>query len=218
MKQWISKSILAGILIGLASCIYMSCANQYIGAFLFSIGLMSVIVLETKLFTGVIGYICSWKTCWKALLCLAINLVVAYLIGFIYRCCIFVPIQPVSERFINFVWYSVLLKACFTGSLIYLACELYIKTKKLLPIVLAVTAFILSSSPHCIADMVYLGATGFWSIRIPTYFILVITGNSVGSLLIRRFELLGHKDIKYSWEKKTKCKHLKNELKNQKHK
>lgn len=193
MRQLISKSILAGALIGLASCIYMSCANSYIGAVLFSIGLASVIILEARLFTGMIGYICSWETCWKALVSLGINLIVAYLIGFLYRSCSFQPIQQVGVRFIAFTWYSVLLKACFTGMLIYLACELYSKTKNILVIILAVMAFILSGSPHCIADAAYLGATRAWDSYTPCYFILVILGNSLGSLLVRSLQLFSQR-------------------------
>ena len=52
----IMKSILAGVLIGIGACIYTKCTNQYLGAFLFSFGLLGVLNFEALLFTGKIGY------------------------------------------------------------------------------------------------------------------------------------------------------------------
>jgi formate/nitrite transporter FocA (FNT family) len=49
------QSILAGILIGIGAYAYVSISNLYIGAFIFSLGLISVFILEAKLFTGKIG-------------------------------------------------------------------------------------------------------------------------------------------------------------------
>ena len=55
----IIKSVLAGVLIALAGHIYLNCANKIVGAFLFSIGLIGVIVLQANLYTGKVGYVKS---------------------------------------------------------------------------------------------------------------------------------------------------------------
>ena len=55
----IFKSILAGVLIALAGHIYLNCSNKIVGAFLFSIGLIGVIVLKANLYTGKVGYVKS---------------------------------------------------------------------------------------------------------------------------------------------------------------
>ena len=62
MKNLILKSILAGVLISLASIIYLNCSDKIIGSILFSIGLIAVIFLEANLFTGKVGYINSKKS------------------------------------------------------------------------------------------------------------------------------------------------------------
>jgi formate/nitrite transporter FocA (FNT family) len=54
------KAVLAGALIALAGILYINCENIIIGAGLFSLGLISVVYLEAKLYTGVIGY-CNSK-------------------------------------------------------------------------------------------------------------------------------------------------------------
>ena len=57
----IIKSVLAGILIALAVHIYLNCSNKIVGAFLFSIGLIGVMVLKASLYTGKVGYVKTKK-------------------------------------------------------------------------------------------------------------------------------------------------------------
>ena len=52
------KSILGGLSIAIASCIYLQ-FNGIVGAFLFSIGLFLILNMGFKLFTGTVGYIKS---------------------------------------------------------------------------------------------------------------------------------------------------------------
>ena len=49
------RSIIAGVLIGIGAYAYASIANKVLGAFIFSIGLISVFALQALLFTGKIG-------------------------------------------------------------------------------------------------------------------------------------------------------------------
>ena len=53
----IKKSILAGILIGLAVINNLQSKNPVIGALLFSFGLLTIIQMQSSLYTGKIGYI-----------------------------------------------------------------------------------------------------------------------------------------------------------------
>lgn len=84
-KNLITKSILAGLLIALAGITYLNCLDKTVGSLLFSLGLISVILLEAKLFTGVIGYINSKRSILDSLVILIFNLVTAIVVGFIYR-------------------------------------------------------------------------------------------------------------------------------------
>ena len=51
-----SKSLLAGIAIGVGGFIFLSCANKFIGAFLFAVGLASCVVFKLNLITGKSGF------------------------------------------------------------------------------------------------------------------------------------------------------------------
>ena len=52
----LKKSILAGILIGLGGFAFLSIENTIVGSILFSFGLISIVLLGQKLYTGMIGY------------------------------------------------------------------------------------------------------------------------------------------------------------------
>ena len=82
----IVKSILAGLLISLAGIVYLNCPEKIVGSLLFSLGLISVILLEANLFTGKIGYVNSKQSILDSLLILVFNLVAATIVGLIYRC------------------------------------------------------------------------------------------------------------------------------------
>ncbi len=51
------KSIAAGIMISIGGAAFLSCENRYVGAFLFCVGLISVVALGFNLYTGKIGYV-----------------------------------------------------------------------------------------------------------------------------------------------------------------
>ena len=73
LKQTIGKSILAGLLIALAGAIYLLCENKIVGSLLFSIGLIAVLELNGKLFTGIVGNISSKKDFIEAIIVLFFN-------------------------------------------------------------------------------------------------------------------------------------------------
>lgn len=199
MKTLIYKSVLAGTLIGFVSCIFMICQNKIIGACLFSLGLIAVLILQANLYTGKIGYVNSIKTFIDSLIILVFNLIAAFTIGAIFAVND-VSIEIVSARFIDFCWYKVLINGGLTGIAIYLAVELYKKTSSLIPIILAVMGFILGGGYHVVADACYLGAVvinnGF-NFSYLLYLFLVAVGNSIGSLFIRFLQNASENNKKY---------------------
>ena len=54
-NEFIKKSICAGMIIGLCCEIYKNCQNQYVGAFLFGLGLVTICMCGLNLFTGKVG-------------------------------------------------------------------------------------------------------------------------------------------------------------------
>ena len=188
----ITKSILAGLLISLAGIVYLNCPDKIVGSLLFSLGLISVILLEANLFTGKIGYVNSKRSILDSLLILVFNLVAATIVGLIYRCGSDATASIAESKLLVFSesWWLTGLKSIGCGAAIYLAVEGYKKSKSLIPVILGVMTFILAGWNHCIADCFYMAAGSSSVLAIP-YLLVVIVGNSIGSLLIRFLQLGG---------------------------
>lgn len=188
----ITKSILAGLLISLAGIVYLNCTDKIVGSLLFSLGLISVILLEANLFTGKIGYVNSKRSILDSLLILVFNLVAAAIVGLIYRCCSDAAASITESKLLVFSesWRLTGLKSIGCGAAIYLAVEGYKKSKSLIPVILGVMVFILAGWNHCIADCFYMAAGSSSILAIP-YLLVVIVGNSIGSLLIRGLQIGG---------------------------
>ena len=193
--QHIFKSMLAGMLIAVAGAVFLSCQAmipdksiaKVVGSFLFSIGLIGVLVLEADLFTGKIGYVDTWSKLGLASTALVFNLIIAFLIGLLYKGINFSSMSvnsvfPFDSRLAK-DWYQLLFDGFICGILIYLAVELYKKTKSFIPVIMCVMAFILSGAEHSIADAFYLGASQLSLVAFGKLG-LVIAGNAAGSLAI----------------------------------
>ena len=190
----IFKSMLAGMLIAVAGAVFLSCQTmipdksiaKVVSSFLFSIGLIGVLVLEADLFTGKIGYVDMWSKFGLALIALVFNLIIAFLIGLLYKGINFSSMSvngvfPFDSRLAK-EWYQLLFDGFICGILIYLAVELYKKTKSFIPVIMCVMAFILSGAEHSIADAFYLGASQLSLVAFGKLG-LVIVGNVAGSLI-----------------------------------
>lgn len=186
----IFKSILAGVLIALAGHIYLNCSNKIVGAFLFSIGLIGVIVLKANLYTGKVGYIKSKQDIFDLLIILVVNLVSAYLVGLLVKNSYDLGL-PYEARLLKSE-FRIFLDGVFCGMLIYLAVELYKKTNSLIPVIMCVMAFILAGFEHSIADAYYMGVSEL-SGKGLLYMFLIVLGNAVGSLVVRHIQLLCEK-------------------------
>lgn len=51
------KGIFAGTMIGIGGTVCLNSANSFIGACLFSVGLLTICIYKMNLFTGMVGYI-----------------------------------------------------------------------------------------------------------------------------------------------------------------
>lgn len=99
MKTLVRSSVLAGCLIGMAGWAFLIVVDtdinsqtlalgdwaKVIGAVLFSLGIISVILFEASLFTGKIGYVNTKKKLLDSLIILVINLMVVFFIGLVYQ-------------------------------------------------------------------------------------------------------------------------------------
>lgn len=174
------KAILAGIMIGIGVIAKTVVENAYLGAFLFSLGLLSVFELQLNLFTGKVGFKeISWKD--KSIIFLGNAIGMAFIIvlycntpGFI------ASIQEAAATKFHKPWYALLAQGIICGMLIHTATRA--KANKIITI-LCIMVFILIGAEHCIADLAYLYL--YPSLVAFGKLMLVIIGNIWGARLVQ---------------------------------
>lgn len=174
------KSILGGLSIAIASCIYLQ-FNGIVGAFLFSIGLFLILNMGFKLFTGTVGYIKSKED-------VRDNLVI--LIGNIIGTCgsLVLPIGsagPVVAAKLSAPLPITFVEGIICGIFIYSSVACYRKGKDYM-VPICVAGFILCGAEHCIADLCYILMANALSFESVLFLLVVATGNAIGALLIDR--------------------------------
>lgn len=195
------NSLCAGLLIAIGGSAFLGCESRYVGAALFSVGLLSICYKGYFLFTGRIGYVVSdhSKAFVNALIAgLAGNLIAAGVtglaVGFAISAqaetarglCALKLAQALPQTFIRSV---------LCGVLMYLAVSIFKENKTALGVLFSVPAFILSGFEHSIADMFYFAAAGIFDLEALAFILIVILGNTAGGVLL---PLLGGDGVKKS--------------------
>lgn len=201
------KAVLAGILIAIGGTIYLSVDNKMLGAFLFSLGLLTICVFAFNLFTGKVGYfITAIKNKQQAIYVkfLAIvwlgNLLGANIIAFLLKN---TRLAKTSLNNIGLVekstmliqnklddtTLSLLILSIFCGLLMYIAVDIYKEKEeglgRYLGIFLCVMVFILAGFEHCVANMFYFALAGAFKNWSTWYQLFIMTiGNSLGAMSI----------------------------------
>lgn len=195
------KSILAGILIGVGGIVYLLTENKYLGSFLFSLGLFTILRYGFALYTGKVGYIPERKPIYLAEVgltfagnmvgsCISAILVRMTRIGLtVHEAAASAMAVKTGDNFI-----SRLLLGFFCGLLMFIAVDNGNRCKKegndmsfLFGTVIPVMVFILCGFNHSVADCFYF----FAGISAPDevltgllYILTVVIGNALGGMLI----------------------------------
>ena len=150
-----------------------------------------------NLFTGKVGYLLINKVnyLWELLYSLIGNFIGTYLVGFLIRQTRFVTYSEkalaISNIKLNDSLISIFILSLFCGMLMYIAVNNYKKVSgdvgKYIGIFLCVMVFILCGFEHCVANMYYFTVAGVWSMKTFLYLLIMILGNSAGSLIIAFF-------------------------------
>jgi len=196
--DYLIKGIFAGFLIGVGGTAYLAVSNSFLGAFLFSIGLLMICMYGMNLYTGKIGYILveKRKYIWELILTLFGNFVGTYVVGFLIRNTRFISYQEkaisISNIKLNDNYLSIFILSIFCGMLMYIAVNNYKKTDnslgKYLSIILCVMVFILCGFEHCVANMYYFSVANVWTLDAFAMLGMMILGNSLGSIIIALFD------------------------------
>ena len=188
---------MSGVLIGIGCIIFLVLDNRYLGSFLFSFGLFTIIQRGFALYTGKVGYIPENKPQYiKEVLITLVGNVVGTFISTIFIGCTR-QWDAVHKAAINIVnvktsdgILSTFFLAAFCGILMYLAVEngRICRTNGndfslVFGTVLPIMIFILSGFNHSIADCFYMFSAGV-SMRGVLYILEVILGNAFGCMFI----------------------------------
>lgn len=195
--DFLIKGIYAGIMIGIGAVVLLSNSNNVLGAFFFSIGLLMICMYGMNLYTGKIGYILinKFDYVYELFYSLIGNFIGTFLVG---KAVLLTRISGISEKAntislikLNDSLLSIFILSIFCGMLMYIAVNNYKKVNndfgKYLSIFMCVMVFILCGFEHCIANMAYFTIGGVWSFNTLLYLIIMILGNTVGSIIIAFF-------------------------------
>ena len=197
MKKYVDyliKSIFAGIMIGIAGTVYLRVDNNIVGSFLFSIGLLVICMYGMNLYTGKIGYIFinSFNYIYELLVTIIGNFIGTFLVA---RLVLLTRFKDVSDKALEIVnlklndnLFSIFILSILCGVLMYIAVNNYKKINneigKYSCIFMCVMVFILCGFEHSVANMYYISVANLLSLKSLLYILIMILGNSVGSILI----------------------------------
>lgn len=175
-----TQAILAGFLIGIGDIALMTSSNHYIGAFLFSVALMSIIYFELPLYTGRIGFVIKEKTYAGCALALVFNTLGATLAVWLYT--LMAHDNVLSTRYVADLKFNKGYLALFVaGILCNVLIHLAASTKHTIIVILCVMTFIISGFEHSIADVPYMILNFSWSSLLA--WLCVLGGNTVGGIV-----------------------------------
>ena len=195
--DFLIKGIYAGVMIAVGAVVLLSNSNNVLGAFFFSIGLLMICMYGMNLYTGKVGYVLVNKLDYLIELFISLigNFIGTFVVG---KLILLTRISNIAEKAnkismikLNDTIPSILILSFFCGVLMYIAVNNYKKVNndlgKYLSIFMCVMVFILCGFEHCIANMAYFTIGGVWSLNALLYLLVMILGNSLGSIFIAFF-------------------------------
>lgn len=198
IKQYLNTlifAIYAGLIIGFGGIVYLSVQPAALGAFLFCVGLLTIVLFNFNLFTGKVIYLVINPPSYL------ITLAVIWVGNFIGTFCTatavkFTKIYDNLNRVNQIVdgklhdnLLSAFILAVFCGVMMFVAVDAQQDNVTSSPILkscavfLPIVVFILSGFNHIVADMFFISLAGKWSVEAIPYAIVVTFGNACGSVL-----------------------------------
>jgi formate/nitrite transporter FocA (FNT family) len=189
------SAILAGlcIVIGVTAFLSLRKTNFIAGALIFGLGLFSIMHCKLYLYTGKVGAVLNNKPKYliDLLVCIIGNFIGVILFSSLMKLTrIGGMLETQALELVttkqNDSWYSIFILSIMCGIMIYIAVIGHERSPytlgKALFCFLAVSAFIISSHEHCIANAAYYTLAGVFNLKALFYFILMIIGNAIGSI------------------------------------
>lgn len=189
MRNFISMSVFAGILIGTGGLVYLRVGGLP-GAVLFAFGLLCVVMCGAQLYTGKSGFL-PYREFHKLILMLTANaigcLIAAYIAQYVASDAVSSNLATILSSRQSASWHSLAVTSSGTGMIMTLAVY-GARKQHYLPLLFGVPVFILCGLPHCVADAFYYSLaaiTGKWEWWILGAWFWSIVGNYIGCNLPR---------------------------------
>lgn len=181
MKNTILKSFWGGVFIALGTLVFLSLYPDPLGALLFSSGLLSIFILELKLFTGAVTFLCK-ENCSEILTILFFNFIGCLILFFIPKNEIAVSIiqNKISLNSLYLFFNSALCGISISAAFL---CH---KRQKTWMAIIYVMFFILTNLNHCIANVCLIICSRIFTIQTLRLVVISILGNAIGSIIFYR--------------------------------
>ena len=192
------SSFLSGLCIAFGATVYLMCLSygsnfRFLGAFLFGIGLFTIIHFRFWLYTGKVGRLLDNKPNYilDLIVCLIGNFLgVATVAGLMLLTRQADTLKEIATPIVAAKQedqpYSIYINAIFCGVMIYLAVVGHdvcpYNLGKVLFAFLPIVLFIVVGFDHCVANLAYYMYAGIYSWKAVLYFLLMILGNATGSI------------------------------------
>ena len=191
MRLFISSSLFAGLLIGIAGLVFLNVGGLG-GAVLFAFGLMCVTVSKSLLFTGKAGFL-PYKESLQLLPMVLLNalgcLITAYIAMQATNPKMLATLDTIISMREAASWYNILVASIGTGVIVTLAVY-GVRKGTYLPLLYGVPVFIMCGLPHSIADAFYYWVAilkGDFAMWMVSGWLLSVVGNYIGCNLPRWF-------------------------------
>ena len=189
LLNFIGRSLLSGFLIGLGCLVYVVCENRYVGAFLFALGLLTILIKGYYLYTGRVGdWVPRQTLILLAMFCLnglgaALS---AYLFTFT-RLDLSAVDTIVSTKLQDSLW-SIFILAIGCGAMMHLAVFNFKQAKHPLYVIMPIMFFIICGFEHCVANSGYFAMAKVpLTLDLLVRLAVMVLGNAVGSLIFTKF-------------------------------
>lgn len=181
------KGVMAGFMISIAATIYLSISNPVMGALMFSIGLLIIVLLNYNLFTGMAGFF-PQTSLFQLITAFIGNFIGCGIYGIIYKISTMQSSTPRANELINTKMQkpllSLFLLGMLCGCLMFIAVYSVRKQQSIFSfavLILCVSGFIIAGFEHSVADMAYLFLSENITIQAIFKILTIALGNFVGA-------------------------------------
>lgn len=182
----IIKSIGAALLISIVSYCNLICTNKFVGAFLFSFGLIIICKFGFNLFTGMAGYV-KLKNISSFFVAIITNLVFTFAFGLImsYNTQATTKAIEICNAKMSIGLLNLFISSVFCGIMIFIGVEYYKQYFSFIGILFAIPIFVICGFDHAVADTFYYAVAGQYDVRDLIPMLIIVVGNIIGSTVMR---------------------------------